>query len=234
MLSLVLALAAPAGVRAGEEPRFAAPPGTETPEVRSLIDRAAAAIKEGRTPADLLTDPAFMQAHEWPRFRDLIGDHSTSSRTVIVTPAEPGEALVVSGSVRAAGGAPLKGAKIYVYQTSSKGWYSDKAPHVSGMEGDTRHARLFGYMIADDKGEFEFRTIHPAGYPGSNLPAHIHIHVTPADGSQRGLVSEIRFDDDPRMTEAMRQDSLRDGYLVCHVTRDAGAALRVRADFSVP
>jgi protocatechuate 3,4-dioxygenase beta subunit len=142
--------------------------------------------------------------------------------------------MIVTGSVRRSDGRPLGAARVYVYQTSAKGWYSDKAPHVSGMEGDTRHARLFGYMLADPEGKFEFRTVHPTGYPRSDLPAHIHIMVTPAGGSSPGLVSEIRFDDDPRMTEPMKESSRREGYLVCHVTSDPDGTKRVRADFTVP
>jgi len=219
---------------AAEEPNLVAPPGDETPEAAALIDRASAALKSGKTAADLLADPAFMAAHPWPRFRSLISDNSRSPRTVLVTPDEPGEPMVVTGSVKGPDGRPLADALVYVYQTSAKGWYSDKAPHVSGMSGDTRHARLFGYMRSDAKGAFEFRTVHPTGYPRSDLPAHIHIHVTPAGAGGGGLVSEIRFDDDPRMTPAMTEASKREGFLVCHVTRGTGGALAVRADFTVP
>ena len=72
---------------------------------------------------------------------------------------------------------PAKDALVYVYQTSAKGWYSARAPHLSGNGGDQGHARLFGYVVADERGRFEVRTIHPQGYPGTELPAHIHVEV---------------------------------------------------------
>ena len=214
-----------------QEQAFDSVPAAETAEAAALIDRAGAALAGGKSPADILTDAAFMDAHQWPRFRKLIASRAASSRTSIVTPTEPGPPLHVTGSLKKADGGPLAGAQVYVYQTSSEGWYSAKAPHISGMGGDTDHARLFGYMTTDAGGAFEFSTIHPKGYPGSDLPAHIHIQVTPAGGSHATLVS---FDDDPRLTPSVAERSRREGFQICKVTRGDGGVLQVRAEFTVP
>ena len=158
-----------------DEPRVTPPPGEETAAIKSLIDRAQTTLAGGAATGLLLSDPSYMTAHEWPRFRSLIRQYARTNQTVIVTPQEPGDSLIVTGTLTNKQGAPVKDALIYFYQTSAKGWYSDKAPHVSGNSGDERHARLFGYLRTNQNGEYEFRTIRPAGYPRSDLPAHIHV-----------------------------------------------------------
>jgi protocatechuate 3,4-dioxygenase beta subunit len=99
----------------------------------------------------------------------------------IVTPKEPGQALTIRGRVADRDGRAIKGAQVYVYQTSAKGWYSDRAAHVAAKEGDRKHARLFGYLVSDESGRFQVRTIQPGGYPDSGLPAHIHVEIALRD-----------------------------------------------------
>ena len=137
------------------EQKFISSPGDETSEAKKLIDSAVDAIRAGKTPSDLLANADFLPAHEWPRFRKLIREKATAAPLNLVVPTEPGEPLIVTGKVLSPEGKPVKGAEIYVYQTSAKGWYSDRAFHVSGNEGDRRHARLFGYVLSDESGQFE-------------------------------------------------------------------------------
>lgn len=108
--------------------------------------------------------------------------------------------------------APIAGAVAYVYHTSAKGWYSDKAAHIRAWSGDTRHARLFGYLKTDEDGSFEVRTIRPGGYPRSTLPQHIHLEIE-ADG-YAPLVTELLFDDDPCLTAELRDRAKREGFLI--------------------
>lgn len=108
----------------------------------------------------------------------------------------------------------LNDALVYFYHTSDKGWYSDTAPHILMNEGDMGHARLFGYLKTDSKGQFEFETIRPKGYPNSDLPAHIHLMVWKDDQVVAGLPNELQFDDDPRLTPDRRSRSLREGNLI--------------------
>lgn len=82
------------------------------------------------------------------------------------------------GTVKDNIGKPVTGALVYLYHTDCRGWYAADAPHVLQYEGDMRHARLFGDVKTDKEGKFELHTIKPAGYPKSDLPAHIHVHVT--------------------------------------------------------
>ena len=217
---------------AANEPRFTTPPGVETPEVKKLIDKAEASLRSGDTTASsLLTNPEYMPAHEWPRFRQLIRAQATANQLTVVTAQEPGDPLVVTGTIRDKQGAPLKGALIYFYQTSGKGWYSDNAAHISGNSGDQKHARLFGYLNTNQNGQYEFRTIRPAGYPNSNLPAHIHIEIAVPGGEPHTFISEILFADDPRLSSDVRERSLREGLVIFPVTRATNGEWRVQADF---
>jgi protocatechuate 3,4-dioxygenase beta subunit len=212
------------------DPPFTDPPGEESPQIRALIEAAAAALDGGKDVDAILTDARFMPAHEYPRFRELIRSRATGSIATLVTPDEPGDKLIVSGTIRDTRGQPLADALVYAYQTSAKGWYSDRAAHVRANSGDTKHARLFGYLRTDDQGRYELRTIRPAGYPRSTLPQHIHFHVALAGADRDSLVSEICFDDDPRMTPPVREQTLRNGFLICPVKYDSDGVQRVTAD----
>jgi hypothetical protein len=200
--------------------RFVAPPGEETREVAAAIDQVSQALKSGRaTTSGILGDPKYLPLHPWPRFRLALRDHATQGPLTIVTPGEPGQRLTLKGTVLDRGGRPLAGARVYVYQTSAKGWYSDAGGHFSGFSGDEQHARLFGYALSDQHGRFEVRTIRPAGYPESTLPAHIHVEIGSGGGDSRTLITEVLFADDPRLTPDARRRSVQEGAVICDAKR---------------
>jgi protocatechuate 3,4-dioxygenase beta subunit len=209
----------PAGGR--DQTKFTEAPGKETDAVQKLIDQAKAALESGKSTTTILSDPTFLSVHEWPRFRKLIRESAQSSRTTIVTPKEPGESLVVTGRVLDGDGRPVKQAVMYLYQTSAKGWYSDRAAHISAREGDRKHARLFGYLKTDAAGRFELRTIRPGGYPDSDLPAHIHVEIERADKEAGSFTTEVQFDDDPRLTAAWRKRSRQEEFVIGKVKKDS-------------
>jgi hypothetical protein len=213
-------------------PKFTTPPGGETPMVRERIDAAEQALRSGRSASDVLGDADLVSLHEWPRFRSAIRQYATASRTTLVSAGEPGAPLVVIGRVLERGGHPARGLKVYAYQTSSRGWYSDRAAHISGMEGDRKHARLFGYITTDDAGKFELRTIRPAGYPESDLPAHIHLEVSATDGP--GLITEVQFEDDPRLTSRMRDRSRGERFIIAPVLKGPDESQRVEVELRLP
>jgi len=217
------------------QPKFTPPPTNESAETKLLIDKAQSLLETKRaTTTDLLTDQTYMALHEYPRFRELVKKYAVTGKTAIVTENEVGEALIISGTIKDKSGKPADGAVIYFYQTSALGWYSDKAYHISGMEGDHRHARLFGYLRTGKNGHYEFRTIKPSGYPGSELPAHIHLFVEAGTGAEtHTLGSEIQFEDDLRLTPTMRERSRQEGALIRPAKRDANGVLRVEADFTL-
>lgn len=216
-----------------DEIRFTPPPGEETPGVKQMIDEAQSSLERGETDATgLLTSFIYLRVHAFPRFRELIRKHAKPNATIVI-PSEPGDALMVSGVIRDKRGTPINGALIYVYQTSSRGWYSDKAPHISGMAGDEKFARLFGYLKTGADGKYQFRTIRPAGYPRSDLPAHIHVEIETPDKQRRTLITEIQFEDDPRLTPEMRARSAREHLKIFPVSRGADGSQSVSADFQL-
>lgn len=204
-----------------DETKFTEPPGQETDAMKRIIDQAKAALDSGKSTTAILTDSSYVSAHEWPRFRKLVRDSAQPLPVTIVSAKEPGQPLTVAGRVVDSRGQPVKAAVIYFYQTSDKGWYSDRAAHVAGMEGDRKHARLFGYLKTNEKGRFELHTIRPTGYPDSHLPAHIHIEVERANTPAGSLITEILFDDDPRLTAEWRKRSQQEGFVIAKIVTDS-------------
>jgi protocatechuate 3,4-dioxygenase beta subunit len=213
--------------------KFTEAPGKETDAVQMLIDQAKAALESGKSTTTILTDPTFLSAHEWPRFRKLIRESAQTSRTTIVTPKELGESLVVTGGVVDGDGRPVKQAVMYLYQTSAKGWYSDRAAHISAHEGDRKYARLFGYLKTDAEGRFELRTIRPGGYPDSDLPAHIHVEIERVDKKAGNFTTEVQFDDDPRLTATWRQRSRQEGFVIGKVKKDSENRQQVEVELKM-
>ena len=160
----------------------------------------------------VLTDTAFMFLHSQPAFREVIKNNAKAEAIQLTTDNEPGGKISVTGVVLDKAGIALSNKLVYVYQTSSEGWYSDTAPHILKNEGDRKHARLFGYFKTGAQGKFKFATVKPKGYPNSTLPAHIHIEIA-LDGNQ-SFISELLFDDDPRLVNEIRARAVQEKFLI--------------------
>ena len=199
---------------------------------RDLAAVEKALATGARSPADVLSGATLMELHPDARFRELIRRHSRSPQTTIVTPEEPGERLLVTGTVRDEAGHVVPGALIYVYQTNAAGWYASDRPHILGPGGDEGHARLFGYMTTGPDGRYELRTIRPGSYPGTNNPQHIHFEVV-AEG-HRERITELLFDGDPLLTEGTRRRAAREGLIVAQVQRDESGLDRSLCDLVLP
>jgi len=85
-----------------------------------------------------------------------------------------GTPCVVEGRVLSAGGAPLPGAELDVWQASDQGFYDVQQPDVQ-PRGNGR-----GLFTADENGAFWFRTVVPTYYP------------IPADGPVGTLLTATR------------------------------------------
>ena len=166
-------------------------------DLRSLGE----ALESGRRETgELLADPAFSYLHSDTRFRDLIRTHAKGSRATLATPAEPGEPVIVSGTIRGDDGRPVAGALVQIFHADAKGRYTPERAM------DEPHARLFAFLRTDADGRYEYRTVRPGGYASAvrldgedrKIPAHIHYVVT-AKG-HRELHCQLVFSDDPRMT----------------------------------
>ncbi|MFT3911748.1 MAG: hypothetical protein QM737_20155 [Ferruginibacter sp.] len=181
----------------------------QTDEKINSIDKA---LRSGqRSVSDVLSDMSLMSLHSLTAFRDIIKQNAKAGKIQLNTGKEPGVKITVNGIVTDKSGKPASNKLVYVYQTSSEGWYSDTAPHILQNEGDRRHARIFGYFKTGVDGRFEFTTIKPKGYPNSSLPAHIHIEIDLGDNH---FISELLFDDDPRLEGDIRKRALAEGFIV--------------------
>jgi protocatechuate 3,4-dioxygenase beta subunit len=155
-----------------------------------LVDRQAHA-DQGGTATNVL-GPFWRPAPELPNPATLAPEGS------------PGEPLVVRGVVRGAGGAPLPGARVDVWQCDADGRYDVQV-------GDGSDVALRGVLSTDAAGAYEVRTIVPPPYevpkdgPVGRLlaalgrhtfrPAHVHFRVEAVDHAD--LTTMVFFAGDP-------------------------------------
>ena len=148
------------------------------------------------------------------------------SKITIATENEPGERLVVSGTVYIDDSkTPLADAEVYVYHTDVDGYYNRSA----GDRGNS-NPRLNGRMHTDANGAYEFRTIKPGPYPDSRIAAHIHYAVSAPGYKERKL--ELLFEGDEFITARMREESKSpDGfYHIRALEKNAKGMLACRLD----
>jgi protocatechuate 3,4-dioxygenase beta subunit len=163
---------------------------------RSFIQHASAAFVLPVVGLQLIGCGSNRLLAHSPNESDKTTPPSWSTR--IVSDQEPGEPLIVAGTIYSPDGrTPLEGITLYVYQTDATGRYS-----TSG--GDNRNTRIHGQMKTNTQGRYEFRTIRPASYPGTKNPAHIHAFVS-GPGYPEYWIDEYHFDDDALVTNEMRQ-----------------------------
>lgn len=124
------------------------------------------------------------------------GPANPSWRTVMVRDDEPGEPLIVSGTIYTADGkTPAEGARLYVYQTDASGRYRQNPL--------SWQPRLRGWMKTGADGRYEFRTVEPGAYPGKRIAAHIHASLS-APGHAEEWIDDFLFEDDPNVSPADR------------------------------
>jgi protocatechuate 3,4-dioxygenase beta subunit len=127
---------------------------------------------------------------------------SIPSRGRIAPAGVPGEPMLVTGRVLDAAGKPRPGVVVYAYQTDAGGLYPNRDAR---RRAATRHGTLRGWARSDAAGRYAFDTIRPAGYPGTDIPQHIHMHVI-EPGCATYYIDDIVFRDDPRLdATALRQ-----------------------------
>jgi protocatechuate 3,4-dioxygenase, beta subunit len=150
-------------------------------------------------------------------------------KTKIVSDGEPGEPVIVSGTIYAPDGrTPLEGINLFVYQTDATGVYST----IAG--GDNRATRIHGRVRSNKQGRYEFRTIKPGSYPNNRIAAHIHAYVSGPDYPEY-WIDEYLFEGDPFITSAERQKSDGKGTFASILTLQRGSdgVLRAVRDIKV-
>jgi protocatechuate 3,4-dioxygenase beta subunit len=137
-------------------------------------------------------------AQSWAGAMD--GPLNPSWQIKMVGADEPGEPLLISGTVFEPGGAtPAKGITLYVYHTDARGLYSNEV----ARGGQQFKPRLRGWMRTGNDGKYEFRTIKPASYPNTQLPAHIHVSVS-GPGYPEYWIDTYWFEGDPFINAEQR------------------------------
>ena len=150
------------------------------------------------------------------------------SRARIAPVGEPGEPMRIEGVVYDPDERPTAGVIVYAYHTDHRGVY----PRDERFAGQAaaRHGRLRAWATSDENGRYVFDTIRPAGYPGTTVPAHVHMHVI-EPGCCTYWIDEINFSDDPRLGDAERgQGGRRGGSGLVTPVRDADGVWVVTRD----
>ena len=149
-----------------------------------------------------------------------------SWKTVVTSAEEPGEPLIISGTIRQANGKPASGVVLFIYHTDATGYYNEK--------DDASHPRLKAWMKTGPDGRYEFRTIKPGPYPHRTTPAHIHAHVYGPDYSERSI-DDYWFEGDPFINakELARMKEMGATPAIVALKRDGEGVLRGVRDITL-
>ena len=152
---------------------------SDTLGVSTLVELITYEAAEGATENTVL-GPFYVPGSQQPGF----------GGSIVIDP-DPGQRVVIRGSVTDTAGTPVPHATIDVWQTASNGFYAVQQPGVQHPQN------CRGLFESDAQGRYEFRSIRPADYPipgdgpvghllaaagrGLMRPGHTHI-MTSASG----------------------------------------------------
>ncbi len=150
-----------------------------------------------------------------------------SPETELPHKGEAGEPLEIEGVIyQSDGKTPAADVILYVYHTDAAGLYTPAAEQKVAL----RHGHLRGWMKTDATGRYKFRTIRPAPYPKTTIPAHIHPTIK-EPGKNEYYVDAYHFDDDPLLTEKERRNEEgRGGSGIISLTKNADGVWLGRRD----
>jgi protocatechuate 3,4-dioxygenase beta subunit len=157
---------------------------------------------------------------------DCRGQQPSGWSLRIVDADEPGEQMVVSGTVfNSDGSQALAGHTVFVFQTDAEGYYS-----IGGM--DESDARICGLVLTDADGRYRFETIKPAHYATGGPPAHIHFRVWGPGTPRQSLT--LNFEGDPKLGDRGRDASDKPTWATIRpAAPDAEGVLQVVRDLRV-
>lgn len=142
-----------------------------------LPSQAARAASLAATPQQT-EGPFYPVAFPADTDNDLVQVRGASARAL-------GTVLHLGGRVLDAGGRPLGGAMVEIWQCDAQGLYDH--PRQSGRKRRDSAFQGYGRRTAGADGGYGFRTLQPVAYPGR--APHIHLKVTTAEG--RKLTSQF-------------------------------------------
>ncbi len=124
--------------------------------------------------------------------------------TTIAPPDEPGEPLVINGTVYQPDGVtPASDVILYIYHTNAKGIYPKRGDETGNGR---RHGYLRSWVQTNKAGHYRFKTIRPAPYPNRREAAHIHMTVKEPDRKEYWIDS-IKFNGDSLLSEADKRSA---------------------------
>ena len=113
-----------------------------------------------------------------------------------------GQACTLSGLVVDAGGAPVAGAAVEIWQCDAEGHYR----HPGDGDRADPTFQAFGRVMVDAGGHWRFRTIRPVAYRGRTP----HIHVKVRRGGRTLLTTQLYVAGDPGNERDFLWRGLRD------------------------
>lgn len=149
----------------------------------------------------LIRKNALPTGGEWSGAIDAPAD--VSWKTVLAKATDEGEPMIISGTVfKADGKTAAPNTLIYLYHTDMYGIY--------GRSGQHKHGKFRGWMLTDDKGRYEFRSIRPASYPNSTQSQHVHMTLT-GTNFREDWIDSILFEGDRFLTMRERENAGKKG-----------------------
>lgn len=122
---------------------------------------------------------------------------------------EPGQKLVISGTVyQADGKTPAKDVVIYYYHTNPSGLYVHdprKKRSMAPNEKGQTHGYLRGWIKTGADGRYAIYTVRPGVYPTRDEPAHIHLTIK-EPGLNEYYIDDMVFDNDILLSAAKRRN----------------------------
>ena len=157
---------------------------------RSVLAAAGAALLGRPAWAALVPTPPQTTGPFYP-LEPPLDDDNDLTRVAGESASAEGEVLHVAGRVLDAGGEPLAGARVEIWQANAHGryihpWDRSAAPLDPGFQG-------FGHALADDTGAYRFRTVRPGLYAGRTRHIHVRIEAPGRDP----LVTQMYFAGEP-------------------------------------
>jgi protocatechuate 3,4-dioxygenase, beta subunit len=183
--------------------------------------------QQADTPAREVAEVAALPECEWCGAPDAPAGALPSTMT-IAGPAEPGERLIVSGTVyQDDGRTPAAGVLVYAYHTNAAGVYAKRGDETGNGR---RHGYLRGWLRTGADGRYRVETVKPGTYPSRGEPAHIHFTLTPPGQPER-YIDDVVFEGDALLTAAHRARlRQRGGSGIVRLSRDSSGVLHATRD----
>ena len=154
------------------------------------------------------------------------GARDVSWSAAIADESEPGERLILTGTVFGPDGKRREGVTVYAYHTDANGFYRRKP---------WGRPRLRGWARTNAEGRYEFHTIKPGPYPLRRNPAHIHMSIA-IPGKVEWWIPELRFAEDSFLSAQETEREAQKGNFasIRPLERRADGALRCVRDIRLP